>query len=136
MEILGASATDAELIAAVRRWVGLLAADDFEAAVRFLWQGEGAGSMAVSASSLREWLGRYEPAPPLSTARPARVTAPETAGGPFDPLEEVFRRDDGTVSSVDFSLPFNGEWSELVAFFDVVDVPGGQALKLRDIYIT
>ncbi len=47
----------------------------------------------------------------------------------------MFRRDDGTVSSVDFAIPINGEWSELVAFFDVVTVPDGLALTLRDAYV-
>jgi hypothetical protein len=35
------------------RWVALLAADDVEAAVRFLYQGDGAGSLGASPSSLR-----------------------------------------------------------------------------------
>jgi hypothetical protein len=63
------------------------------------------------------------------------VTPAETAGGPFEPVTEVFRLDDGTVSGVDFTLPVNGEWSELVAFFDVVTVPDGLALALRDAYV-
>jgi hypothetical protein len=50
-------------------------------------------------------------------------------------VEEVFRRDDGVVSSVDFTLPINGEWSELVAFFDVMTVPDGLALALLDAYV-
>jgi hypothetical protein len=41
----------------------------------------------------------------------------------------------GTISSVDFAIPINGEWSELVAFFDVVAVPDGLALTLRDAYV-
>lgn len=134
MEILPRDAGDEMILAAVRRWIALLAADDVEAAVRFLYQGEGAGSLAASASSLRAGIARYEPGEPLRQ-EPARVTPAETAGGPFDPLAEVFRREDGTVSSVDFALPINGEWSELVAFFDVVTVPDGLALTLRDAYV-
>jgi hypothetical protein len=34
-----------------------------------------------------------------------------------------------------YSTPINGEWSELVAFFDVVPVAGGIALRLRDMYV-
>lgn len=134
MEVLPVDASDEALLAAVRRWVGLLAVDDVEAAVQFLYQGEGTNRMATTAPDLRTWLARYEPAPPLREG-PARVTAAESAGGPLEPLEEVFRRDDGTVSSVDFSMPFNGEWSELVAFFDAVPVPDGLALMLRDMYV-
>jgi hypothetical protein len=134
MEILPRDAGDETILAAVRRWVGLLAADDVEAAVQFLHQGEGAGPLAATASNLRACIARYEPGEPLRQ-EPARVTPAETAGGPFDPLHEVFRRDDGTVSSVDFALPINGEWSELVAFFDVVTVPDGLALALRDAYV-
>ena len=134
METLPRDASDEAIVAAVRRWIGLLAADDAEAAVRYLYQGEGAGSLAASASSLRACVARYEPGEPLRQA-PARVTPAETAGGPFDPLEEVFRRDDGTPVSVDFAIPINGEWSELVAFFDLVTVPDGLALTLRDAYV-
>jgi hypothetical protein len=134
VEILPRDAGDETILAAVRRWIGLLAADDVEAAVEFLYQGEGAGSLAASASSLRACIARYEPGAPLRQ-EPARVTPAETAGGPLEPLAEVFRRDDGTVTSVDFSLPVNGEWSELVAFFDVVTVPGGLALALGDAYV-
>ena len=134
MEILPREASDEMILAAIRRWIGLLAEDDVEAAVQFLYQGEGAGSLAASASSLRESIARYEPGKPLRQ-EPARVTPAETAGGPFEPVEEVFRREDGVVSSVDFALPINGEWSELVAFFDVVTVPDGLALALRDAYV-
>lgn len=134
MEIVPRDADDETILAAVRRWVGLLAADDAEAAVRFLHQGDGAGSLGASADSLREAIARYEPGEPLRQ-EPARVTPAETAGGPFEPIAEVFRYDDGTVSGVDFTMPVNGEWSELVAFFDVVTVPEGLALALRDMYV-
>jgi hypothetical protein len=132
VEVLPRDASDETILVAVRRWVALLAADDVEAAVQFLYQG--AGSLAASASSLGAAIARYEPGAPLRQ-EPARVTPAETAAGPFEPVQEVFRRDDGTVSSVDFSLPINGEWSELVAFFDVVTVPDGLALTLRDAYV-
>jgi hypothetical protein len=134
VEILPRDASDEMILAAVRRWIGLLAADDVEVAVQFLYQGEGAGSLGASASSLRAAIARYEPGEPLRQ-EPARVTPAETAGGPLNPLEEVFRREDGTVSSVEFALPINGEWSELVAFFDVVTVPDGLALTLQDVYV-
>jgi hypothetical protein len=134
VEILPRDADDETILAAVRRWVALLAEDDVESAVRFLYQGEDAGSLAASASSLRAGIALYEPGEPLRQ-EPARVTPAETAAGPFEPVQEVFRSDDGTVLSVDFTLPVNGEWSELVAFFDVVTVPDGLALALRDAYV-
>jgi hypothetical protein len=134
MEVLPRDASDEALVAAVRRWVAHLAADDFDAAVGFLCQDGRGDRMAASATGLRAWLARYGTTPPLREG-PPRVTPAETAGGPFEPLEEVFRADDGTVTSVDFSMPINGEWSDLVAFFDVVPVPGGLALALRDMYV-
>jgi hypothetical protein len=126
-------ADDEVLIAALYRWVRRLAEGDFDGAVDQLCQ-EGDAN-PLSAAGLRAWIERYEPAPPLRPARPARVTPAETAGGPLEPLAEVFRADDGTVRSIDFSLPINGEWSELVAFFDVVPVLGGIALRLRDVRV-
>jgi hypothetical protein len=134
VQILPVDADDSVVVEAVRQWAELLAADDFEAAVAFLHHGHGANRMAGSAPDLRAWLARYEPAAPIPPA-PARVTSPQTADDTFEPLQEVFRRDDGTITSVDFSLPINGMWSELVAFFDAVPVPGGLALQLRDMYV-
>ena len=133
MEVLAIDANDDTVLAAIRRWVGLLAADGVEAAVEFL-SPEGANSMATTAPDLRAWISRYEPGAPLLN-QPARVSPAETAAGPMQPVEEVFRADDGTLLSVDYALPVNGEWSELVAFFDAVRVPGGLALALRDMYV-
>jgi hypothetical protein len=133
VEILAADADDGVLVAALYRWVGRLAADDFDGAVDQLCQ-DGAAH-PLTAAGLRAWIARYEPAAPLRPDRPARVTPAETAGGPFEPLAEVFRADDGTAMSIDFAMPVNGEWSELVAHFDVVPVPGGVALRLRDMWV-
>jgi hypothetical protein len=134
MEVLPADADDEALVAAVHRWVDHLAAGEDDLAVAFLCQEGNANRMAASGAELREWLGRYESSPPL-TPGPPRVTPAGTAGGPFEPLAEVFRADDGTPLSVDFSMPINGEWSDLVAFFVVVRVPGGLALALSDMYV-
>lgn len=129
----GSAASDETVLAAIRYWVALLAADEVEAAIEFLCP-KGGNRMAATAPHLRTWIGRYEPGAPLQ-ARPARVSPAETAAGPMQPVEEVFRADDGTLLSVDYALPINGEWSELVAFFDAVPVPGGLALALRDMYV-
>jgi hypothetical protein len=134
VEVLPADATDETVLAAVAKWINLLAADDAEAAVAFLHHGQFANPMATSPDALRSWLARYEPGPPLRPG-PPRVTPVETAGGPFEPRQEVWRDEAGNVVSVDYSIPVNGEWSELVAFFDLVRVPEGAALLLRDIYV-
>ena len=134
MQILPVEADDSVVVQAVRQWAELLAAGDFAAAVGFLHHGEGANRLAGSASDLQAWLARYEPAPPMPPG-PARVTSPRSADDTFEPLQEVYRRDDGTITSVDFSMPINGVWSELIAFFDVVPVPAGMALQLRDMYV-
>jgi hypothetical protein len=134
VEVLPGDAGDEAILAAVRRWIGLLAAEEFEAAVESLHPGAEDGIRTMSAAQLRERIAQYEPAPPLSPG-PSRVTPAETAGGPFESIEEVYRTDDGTPTSVDFSVPVNGEWSELTAFFDVHTGPDGLALSLTDIYV-
>jgi hypothetical protein len=65
VEILPRDADDETILAAVRRWIALLADDHVEAAVQFLYQGEDAGSLGASTSSLREAIALYEPAEPL-----------------------------------------------------------------------
>ncbi len=126
MKVLPEDAGDEAVLAAIREWVGLMAADDYEAAAAYLHPDE--------KLHLRETIGRYEAGLPLFQG-PARVTPAGTAGGPFEPLEEIFRSDDGVVRSVDYALPINGEWSELVAFFDTVKVEGGLALRLSDVRV-
>jgi hypothetical protein len=133
VEVLPDDAQDGVLIAALSRLMDRLAAGDFDGAVAQLYQD--GNTPPLSAAGLRAWIERYEPAAPLRPDRPVRVTPAETAGGPLEPLTEVFRANDGTVRSIDFSIPINGEWSELVAFFDVVPVEGGVALRLRDIRV-
>jgi hypothetical protein len=134
VQILPVDADDSVVVEAVRQWAELLAMGDFETAVGFLSQGKGTNPMAGSASDLRAWLARYEPSPPMEPG-PATVTSPSTADDTFEPLQEVYRRDDGSITSVDFSMPINGAWSDLIAFFNVVPVPGGMALQLRDMYV-
>jgi hypothetical protein len=133
VEILPEDAEDRVLVAALHRWVGRLAAGDFDGAVDQLCRDGEANPL--TAAGLRAWIERYEPAPPLRADRPVKVSPAETAGGPFEPMAEVFRADDGSVRSIDFAMPINGEWSELVAFFDVVPVLGGIALRLRDMWV-
>jgi hypothetical protein len=60
--------------------------------------------------------------PDNPVGRPTRKTEVMPAQDRAQPLAEVFRADDGTVSSIDFSTPINGEWSGFVAFFDVMPV--------------
>ncbi len=118
----------------IHHWFALLAADDFDAAVSLLYHPADRG-IASSAQSLRECLARYQPSSPLHPG-PSRVTPAETAVAEFEPVQEVYFNIDGDLASADWSVPINGEWSDLMAFFDFHVLPDGVALSLRDVYVS
>lgn len=115
MKVISDDAGDEAVLAVVREWVGLMAADDYEAAFAFLHPRHATSQWPVSGADLRDAVTRYEAGQPLRGG-PSQVTPAETAGGPLEPLEEISRDDDGTLRSIDYALPVNGEWSELVEF--------------------
>jgi hypothetical protein len=138
MVILPPDATDANLLAVVRRWVDLLAAGEYPQAQ----------SLLVRDGAERDWppalvaelIASYELPPGASSGEASRVTTVNTARV-FDvqPRHAVSRWQasgrPGVVGDIHFDLPINGVWSDLTAIFWLRQVPGGLVLELFDIHV-
>jgi hypothetical protein len=132
---LPVSATDQEILGAVRDWAHALAAQDYERAYGMTAHD---GYHAWSASLIRAVIEGYG----LAEAHPAgpfRVTPLEDAKGGPRPRHEVHRHEraapDGIVAEVWFDLPLNGEWSDLTATFAVHPVGDDLVLCLNEIHV-
>jgi hypothetical protein len=128
-------ASDDELISAVRSWVDLLAIGDFAAAARFLHPPTAASDVeGWTADSLETYIANHGSWEPLDDGRRMRVTPIESAGGSLTPRFEVNRNDD-RPPSIEFDLPLDGEWSDLTALFELVEVDGKWAFTLYDLHV-
>src|SRR5687768_2260517 len=114
MRTVGRNASDAELLDAVREWVGLLASGNYAAAANFLYPLESPHTEEWTPERLETFIAGYGWHEPLLDGRRMQVTPIETAGGDLTPRHEV-TRGDGRPPSVEFDLPLNGEWSDLTA---------------------
>ena len=132
---LPASASDAEVLAVVERWAGLLAAEDYEGAYGmtahepyFEW----------TAQLMREVIEGYGLPDPHPDG-PFKVSPLETAKGGPAPRRRVNHDDpskrNGAIGDVWFDLPLNGECSDLTATFSLYRSDGGIVLSLNEIHV-
>lgn len=135
MKHLSMIASDKEILDAVREWVDLLAAEQYESAFARV-RARGHWSVEL----LRTVIGSYgspEPRP----GRAHRVSRVADAAGRgqhdvqrFDPV--VDETSGGLlVGVVQFDLPVDGSWSDLTAIFDLVAVEGALELRLDDVHV-
>ena len=68
-----------------------------------------------------------------------KITSPDMATDPDCTMRrecEMYSNEElGEVGEIVYSLPLNGQWSDLTASFSVIGVPGGMALALDDIHV-
>jgi hypothetical protein len=129
-------ASDSELVRFIEDWVDLLASGDFAAASRFLHPpDEAALSEEWTAENLELYIANYGSWDPLDDGRRMHVTPIDGASGDLVPVREVSRYDD-RPPRIDFDLPLNGEWSDLTALFDLVQVDDARwAFVLYDLRV-
>ena len=133
MLTLPSNATDADLLAAVRTWVDLLAAGEYAQAQALLVRVEKERNWPPA--RVAEVVAAYKPSPQTRAEGAARVTSVHTARvADFLPRHAVSRWGPGcrpgVVGDIHFDLPINGAWSDLMATFLFRRVPGGLALEL------
>jgi hypothetical protein len=129
------TANDEELLDGVRKWVDLLSEDRFSKAFDL-----------TAYDSYREWTpdlirsviaGYGVPHEPESREYGISKVS-QTEGGP-SPRWEVDRWQNAEPSSrigfVRFDLPLDGEWSDLTATFEVVQINEHYVLILQDIHV-
>jgi len=113
------NATNEQVLDIIRKWIGVLAAEDYEAVVKEL--GFLTGFYSSPAECLRAQIKRYVSPEYFPGVTDFVVTDWRTAhGGNPEPLSTVTWYKPNTVGlrgAVRFDLPLNGKWSDLTADF-------------------
>jgi hypothetical protein len=119
MILVPQNATNEEVLDIIRKWVDVLAAEDYEAVVREL--GFLTGGFPSPAEYLRAQIKRYVSPEYFPGVTDFVVTNWRTAhGGNPEPLSTVTWYKPNSVGlrgAVSFDLPINGKWSDLTADF-------------------
>lgn len=130
------NASNEDILNLVREWVELLAADNFEAAGAMLQHSLGE---PWTPDFLRMWISNYGWHDPMKDGSTFRVTSCKSATGRENHYQDVNRLDVPAASSftgdVMFSLPLNGEWSDLTALFWILKAGGFLVLQLDDVHV-
>ena len=132
---LPAPAGDDEILAVVRRWVAVLAAEDYERAygmtaheAQFGW------TPRLMKDVIEGYCGADQ-----DPEEPSRVSPLETAKGGPPPRHEVdyapSGKPNGAIGDVWFDLPISGEWSDLTATFSIHRVGKDVVLSLNEIHV-
>ena len=142
VKLLPAEATDAEILAACREWIALVAAGLFTEAVEMLHVPDRYDeSQRWTTESLQKYVGNYGSWDEWADGRTWKVTAISTARVPSDrpnfyPRADLIRYDaDPHSGSAELDLPLNGEWSDLTAQFEFEPVGEGTGLSLYDLHV-
>jgi hypothetical protein len=135
MRTVEAGASDSDLIALLSEWSDLMAAGDFAAAADFLHQpSEESGAETWTADSLKTYIQNYGSWDERTGQDRMRVTSTAEAAQRAPAPHEVFSYKD-RPPDIEFALPLNGEWSDLTAMIDVVEVDGRWAFVLYDLHV-
>jgi hypothetical protein len=124
-----------QLLAVIRDWFRLLAADRWEEASGMLDEPNMYG-IRWTPEYIRYALDlAYGPDCPFRAAHSEgpRFSDPETATG--NPNAEVWTAQNESGFRADHDVPLNGAWSELTAQFEFLRRPGGLAVILHDLHV-
>ncbi len=137
---LPSSCSDEDILAVARSWTELLVAEDYAGAFEMLLTvpTHPGKSWVQSPASLRAWVVNYGSPDPIPGEPFCSVTPIESAiGRPCRWLPRLTRHTEdkplrypGCRGRLDWGLPLNGEWSDLVASLDLVEYEYGLALVL------
>ena len=133
--ILSLDATDEELREFIREWVELLSVEKYAIAFRMLlhvpaYPGQ---SWCSDPEELRAWIEGYGTDKPEPGERPCNVTSISDTTG-TEPNQPILRKAPyyrDFVARLDYWLPIDGEWSDLMASFDFVRFEDGLVGVLR-----
>lgn len=129
--------SDEDILAVARRWTERLAAEDYAGAWEMLMHRPGE-VWAPTSEILRARIVHYGSPVPIP-GEPICVVTPITSatGQRWLRLPDLIRypkgnphRPSGWRGRLDWELPLNGEWSDLVASFDLLDAGGELAFVL------
>lgn len=122
--------SDADILAVAEEWTNRLAAGDYAGAFELLSAGRSIRSWVASADALKAWIVNYGSDEPIPGEPLCVVTPTATATGdrwrwlPSLTRTEVPEGYAGSRGRLDWQLPLNGEWSDLVATFELEERDG------------
>ena len=131
------NATDEQILDVVRQWVELLAQEKYEEAFRMLRYRP---TELWSPELIKTVIANYGFIEPREDGATFKVTSLKD-----DPEGQVFHgvewygddpnRPAEYLGMAMFTLPLNGEWSDVTAMFDIVEEDGALVLELDDIHV-
>jgi hypothetical protein len=142
MKLLPADATDAEILAACREWIDLVADGRLADAIEMLHVPDQYDeSRRWTAESLQTYIANYGSWDAWPDDRTWKITAIATARVPADLANSHARADlirldaDPRSGSAWLDVPLNGEWSDLTAQFEFEPIGDGTSLSLYDLHV-
>jgi hypothetical protein len=134
---LSPPASDEQVFDAVIAWVELLAQENYEAAFQMLRHRR---DEHWSPELMKTVITNYGSIEPCSDGTIFKVTSPKDNPQGRDFHEIEWWEDDPNrpaeyVGIVLFTLPLNGEWSDLTASLHIVEENGDLVLELDDIHV-
>jgi hypothetical protein len=136
MTLIDSPPREADVIAFATRWTELLADENYAAAFDMLHRVEEypGRSWIFSANELRDWIVNYGSGAPIDDELPCKVSAIGTAiGDRWENCLDLAAENEryvGYVGHLDWWLPLDGEWSDLQASFDLIELAGQVAFVL------
>lgn len=135
---LSKDATDEQILDVLRDWIELLAQDKYNEAFEMFRYGENSG---WTPEHIRTWINNCTAWEPWDTGEVFKVTSlKEPISGKsyncdvnwWDSPPPNCKECKGVVY---FDLPLNGEWSDITAMFDIIELDDCLILELDDIHI-
>ena len=133
MKTLPITASDEDILQAVREWVDLLVSERYMDAFAYLYHPT---EEYWTPDLIRIVITNYGSIEPHQDGRTFKVTSLRMATGEFTPYHECeITRDAETSGNIWIDLPLNGQWSDLTAILDFHAINGEIVLHLNDIHV-
>lgn len=130
------NASNEDILNVIQEWVELLAADNFGAACAML---QNSPDAPWTPDFLRRWISNYGWHDPMKDGSTYHVTSCQSAVG-WETHYQIVNQSNppnasGFTGDVMYTLPLNGEWSDLTALFSIFSREGFLVLQLDDIHV-
>ena len=124
-----------QLLAVIRDWFRLLAADRWDEASAMVDEPNGYGNRWTPLDIRQALDLAYAPGCRYRTEHPEgpQVSDPDATAGV--PHASIVTFQDGSGFSAEHDVPLNGAWSDLTAQFEFLRRPGGLAFIVHDLHV-
>ncbi|HEY9683439.1 MAG TPA: hypothetical protein V6C86_17805 [Oculatellaceae cyanobacterium] len=136
-EFLRPGATDNDVLALVKKFIGLLASGNFNAAMDITYVSEDSEWTPERLKRIIENYGSEGDVPEAEKMHVTDLTAAEINNGGAWFIKSVFRAREESLedATVEYGLPLNGRQSDLNLHFEIYKSRDGFALSLYDVCV-